>query len=309
MRTILAALSCLIATASFAAGPWHVPGDFATIQDAIDSPSVQAGDTILVAGGSHAGALVDKRVEIKGTGGAVIDSGPVHGSGLIQGFRLLAGSDGTSISHLTFTTDLSIMNGEAVDDVTVTQNTFLDNVQAVSNWRGNGWEISHNKIEDLHTRCGGGIGILVGDFSGGTVSDNVVSHNTITGNITFPPPDCGGYSGTGIVLYADFRWGALGATAISYNRVVKNKIAVVLNNLSAATDVGAIAFELTDTRDNSSLADVIVNNAIRFNDFRGSTTQIALTPSDLDEVNDLSRNFGDNRGHGLHPSLFGPGGN
>jgi hypothetical protein len=307
MRTMLAMFSCLVSAApAFAADPWHVPGDFATIQDAIDDSSVQNGDTILVGPGNHSGALVTKRVEIKGTGGAVIDSGPVHGSGLIQGFRLLAGSDGTSISHLTFTTDLSIMNGTAVNEVTVTQNTFLDNVQAVSNWRGKGWQISHNKIEDLHTRCGGGIGILVGDYAGGTVSDNVVSHNTVTGDITFPSGDCGGYSGTGIVIYADFRFGAAGSQEISYNRVVKNKVAVVLNDQGAINEVGAIAFELTDTDENP---DVIVNNSIGFNDFRGSTTQIVLTPSDLNDVNDISRNFGDNRGHGLHPSLFGPGGN
>jgi len=308
MRTVLTILVCLtFATSSFAKKPWHVPDDFATIQDAIDDSAVEDGDTILVGPGTHAGALVSKSVEIKGIGGAVIGSGPVHGSGLSQGFRLMTGGDGASISHLIFTTDLSIMNGDAVDDVTVTQNTFLNSVQAVSNWRGNSWQISHNKIEDLHTSCGGGIGILIGDYSGGTVMDNVVSHNSISGKITFPTGDCGGYSGTGIVLYADFRWSALGAAEISYNRVVKNSISVVLDDQGADNPVGAIAFEMTDTRDD--LNNVIVNNSIGFNDFRGSTTQIALTPSDLDEVNSISRNFGNNRGHGLHPSIFGPGGN
>ena len=58
------------------------------LDDAVD------GDTIRICPGTYAGAEVDKSVEIRGTGGAIINDGPVHGSGLIQGFRLLGGSDG-----------------------------------------------------------------------------------------------------------------------------------------------------------------------------------------------------------------------
>jgi hypothetical protein len=119
---------------------WKVPGDFATIQEAIDDADVDDGDQIRLMGpGEFAGAYVSKSVEIKGTGGAVINTGPAHGSGLIMGFRFLAGSDGASISHLTFTTDLSIMNGAAVNDVTISHCTFLNSVQAISNWSGSGW--------------------------------------------------------------------------------------------------------------------------------------------------------------------------
>lgn len=39
---------------------------------------------------------------------------------------------------------------------------------------------------------------------------------------------------------------------------------------------------------------------------RGTGQQLALTPTDLDTVNDISRNLGENRGHGLHPSAFLP---
>ena len=284
---------------------WHVPGDFATIQDAIDCPEVSPGQTILVGPGLHAGALVTKSVQIQGIGNVVIDDGPQHPAGLSQGFRMLAGSDGATISHLRFEVDLAIMNGAAVNDVTVQHCTFVNSVQGVSNWRGNRWTISHNKIVDLRTRCGGGIGILVADFSGGTVKDNVVSHNTITGTLHVAPSDCGGYDGTGIALYADSRWGRAGAEAISNNRVVKNKI-----NLTSDTPdvVDVVAIELTDTRDDPILDPVIFDNAIGFNDLRGTTLQLALTPEKLDEVNDISRNLGENRGHGLHPSLFGPGG-
>lgn len=287
---------------------WHVPGDFATIQGAIVDLAVSDGDTIMVSPGSHDGAYVDKAVKIIGTGGAVIDNGPLHPAGLTMGFRLLAGSDGAEISHLQFEVDLAIMNGEAVDDVVIEHCTFLDTIQGISNWSGSGWVISHNNIIDLRTRCGGGIGILVADWTGGTVENNVVSHNKITGTLYVAPDDCGGYNGAGIVLYADFRWGAAGAFEIKNNRVVQNKVSMV-SDTPAVVDI--VAFEMTDTRDNID-ADpypVIFDNAIGFNDFRGTALQIDLTPDDLGNLNDISRNFGENRGHGLHPSVFGPGGN
>jgi hypothetical protein len=63
--------------------------------------------------------------------------------------------------------------------------------------------------------------------------------------------------------------------------------------------------ELTDTRDDEILGiATIFDNAIGFNDFRGMVQQIVLTPSALDAVNIFSRNLGDSRGHGSHPSVF-----
>jgi hypothetical protein len=306
-KTIIIALILTFATPLWAT-IWHVPGDFATIQGAIDNSAVIDGDTIMVGTGNHAGALVDKNVEIKGESGATINSGPMHPAGLSYGFRLNAASDGTTISHLTFTVDLAIMNGEAVSDVTVSHCTFLNTIQAVSNWRGSGWEISHNVILDLRTRNGGGIGILVADYAGGMVASNVVSHNKISGTLHVSAGDGGGYDGSGIVLYADFRWGRAGAKKINENRVVKNKVSLVSDN-KAVVDVCAI--ELTDTRDNPEIDCVIFSNAIGFNDMRGTEKQLQLTPTNLDGCNEISRNFGENRGHGLHPTreLFGPGGN
>jgi len=286
---------------------WSVPGDFATIQEAIDSPDVQDGDRIMVEPGNHEGAYVSKGVEIKGQGGATINDGPMHPAGLSMGFRLLAGSDGATISHLTFTVDLAIMNGEAVGDVTVEHCTFLNAIQAVSNWVGSGWLISHNVINDLRTRNGGGIGVLIADYSGGAVEGNVVSHNTITGTLHVDPADGGGYDGSGIVIYADFRWGGAGAVEISDNRVVKNTVSMA-SDTPGVVDINA--FELTDTRDDPD-ADpfpVIFDNYIGFNDFRGTESQILISPEELEDENQISRNLGDNRGHGAHPSLFGPGG-
>jgi hypothetical protein len=308
----LVVLTLLVVPSTALAGQpgnaWYVPGDFATIQEAIESDAVEDGDTIRVGPGNFAGAEVTKSVTIKGEGRAVIDSGPMHPAGLSQGFRLLAGSDGATISHLTFDgVDLAIMNGAGADNVTVTQCRFNNAIQAVSNWRGSGWEISHNTITDLRTRSGGGIGILVADYSGGVVLDNVVSHNTIVGTLHVDPNDCGDYNGSGIVLYADFRWGGGGAEAIAYNRVVKNKVSLVSDTPNV---VDIVAFELTDSRDDTSAVPfpVIFDNAIGFNDFRGTTLQLDITPLDLEDCNYISRNLGNNRGHGLHPSLFGPGG-
>jgi hypothetical protein len=222
---------------------------------------------------------------------------------MIMGFRLLAGSGGSTISNLTFKVDLAIMNGGAVNDVTVANCTFLNAVQAVTNWRGNAWSITQNDIVGLRTRNGGGIGILIGDYTGGIVSDNVVEHNKISGNLTSMPGEKGGYNGSGIVLYADFRYGSLGAASIEKNRVVKNKVSLASQ---AAAGIEAVAFEMTDSRDNGSVPPVIVDNAVGFNDFRGTALQIALTPSSLDAFNLISRNLGENRGQGLHPSAFGP---
>ncbi|MBN1450931.1 MAG: right-handed parallel beta-helix repeat-containing protein [Anaerolineales bacterium] len=303
---LLLALLALPMTALAKAGNvWHVPGDFATIQEAIDSPNVLAGDTIFVGPGNHAGALVNKAVKIKGQGGAIIDSGPMHPAGLSMGLRLLAGSDGAEISHLQFQVDLAIMNGDGVDNVTVSHNTFINSIQAISNWRGSGWTISHNDITDLRTRNGGGIGILIGDYSGGTVSGNVISQNKINGTLHVYSGDGGGYQGSGIVLFADFRWGGAGAAEIKNNYVTKNKISLV-SDTPLVVDI--VAFELTDSRDNISAIPfpVIFDNAIGFNDFRGTALQITLTPDELADYNNISRNLGDNRGHGLHPSIFKP---
>lgn len=288
------------ALSAASAAEWRVPGDFATIQAAIDSDAVAAGDVILVGPGSYAGALVTKRVAIQGEGRAVINTGPLHPSGKTQGFRLLAGSDGARISRLTFRVDLAVINGAAANDVTVAHNRFYNAYQAVSNWGGSGWDISHNAIVDLQTDCGGGIGVLIGDWMAvpSGVAGNLVAHNTITGTLHVAPDDCGGYSGSGIVIYADFRWGASGAVAIARNRVLRNNVAVVSDN-PALVDINA--FELTDTRHEVG---VIFDNAIGFNDFRGTTNQIWLSPAELGAENTLSRNLGSNRGHGLHPSVF-----
>jgi hypothetical protein len=317
ISTILFSFLLLIsvAGASASAGKWKVPGDFATIQEAIDSDDVLDGDTIFVGKGNHAGAIVTKAVEIKGQAGAVINTGPllttsmpcgtiVLDIGFQFGFADDPPGSGATISHLKFEGVAFPVFSHGADDVTVTQNTMLNPIQGVTNWSGDRWEISHNKIIGLRTANGGGIGILIGDGSGGEVVDNVSSHNKISGILSVSACDGGGYCGTGIVLFADWRYEKSGATAISYNRVVKNNISLVSDNKEV---VDVVAIELSEAENPGDT--VICGNSIGFNDLRGTEWQIAFTPESLEDCNDISRNLGDNRGHGLHPSVFWPGGN
>ena len=300
-------VACLLVSSvpAFAA-EWRVPADFPTIQAAVDSASVEAGDRILVGPGTFAGAVVDKPVHIQGIGGASITTGPLHPSGLVQGFRLATGADGSTISHFHFTVDFPVFttSGHRINNVTVTQNTLNNAIQGITNWLGSGWEITHNRIVDLRTRCGGGIGIVIGEWQAGAVTDNLVSHNEITGTLHVSPTDCGGYEGTGIVVYADYRFGRSGASHLAYNRIVKNTVSLVSDTPSV---VGVVGIELTEAGDPDPLQNVIHDNAIGFNTLRDTAIQLALTPATLDNpVNDISRNLGDNRGHGLHPAAFHP---
>ena len=304
------------------AANWLIPDDFTTIQEAIDSPQVIEGDTIIVGAGNHFGAFIDKAVEIKGEDGAVIDSGPLLSTyqpcGTIVldiGFFFAGGGagNGATINHLKFEGPAFPVFSRGADDVTVTQCTMVNPIQGITNWGGNAWEISHNVITDLRSANGGGIGILVGvpRVLQGTVSDNIVSHNKISGILHVSSCDAGGYSGTGIVLFADFRYGALGPKEVMKTRVVKNKISLVSDNPDV---VDVVAIELTEhgTIEAGWPATppdphAIYDNVVGFNDLRDTEWQIALSPENLDEINDISRNLGDNRGHGLHPSVFGAG--
>ena len=136
------------------------------------------------------------------------------------------------------------------------------------------------------------------------VKDNVASHNKLGGTLHVAECDGGGYAGSGIVLYSDWRYGRAGGE-ISDNRIVKNKISLVSDD-SEVVDVNAI--ELTEAENPNGT--VITDNAVGFNDMRGTASQLILSPEGLDNpTNKISRNLGENRGQGLHPSVFGPGGN
>lgn len=272
---------------------WNVPGDFETIQDAVDSDSVVSGDTIKLGHGTHFGAFLTKSLKIEGENHkSVIDDGPLHPAGLTFGFALKAGSGGSTISHVTFdNVDLAVSNRDAVDGVTIEHCTFLNPLQGVSNWSGSGWNIRHNEIEGLHTRNGGGIGILIADWAANPhgVHGTTVEHNKISGVLQVWEQDGGGYNGSGIVLYADFRWGRAGAQGIYDNVVQRNKVDMVSDNPGV---VDIVAIELTDSR-NDPLADpVIFDNEISGNKYECTALQLVLTPENLDEVNLIVDNRG-----------------
>jgi len=281
------------------AATWEVPGDFDTIQDAIDSDLVSDGDRIMVGPGEWFGATVTKAVEIKGTGGAVIVDGPAHSSGWLHfGFQLGygAGGDGATISHFTFDCGAPSYTTPALvfpvfsfdaDDVTVEHCTMNGALQGVTNWEGDGWTVEHNTLNGLATRNGGGIGIFCGSYSGATADDSTIRYNTVTGTLEVHAEDKGGYGGSGIVLYADYRWGKQGAEEITGNEISHNRISMISDNPDVV-DFNAI--ELTESRDDPELEPVIFENTIEKNDMRGSANGILLTPEDLGDCNDISQN-------------------
>ena len=305
-------------------GVLNVPNDYPTIQKAIDAAS--NGDTIIVGPGEWFGAEVDKAVEIRGAGGAVIVDGPLRLPGVKIGF--IVKTDGVTISYFTFEVALPVYTtGEdIVNDVTVEHNVMINPVQGITNWGGSRWVIRYNVITGLWgVPEGGGIGILVGGAltgpvptSGGALTgpvptrDNLVAFNKITGDFNGQL----GHSFAGICLYTK-------RGEITGNKVVHNDVlitgsytyAIVMAFLpsEAATPLGIYPEE------------VLNDNKIGFNDLRGSNFGIGYIlkkPDDelvyqlvsVDEARELmegcnliSRNLGDNRAYdGIPACEFRP---
>ena len=329
---IICAVVALVFALSIAAKAetWHVPDEFPTIQEAIDSIDVEVGDTILVGRGNHAGAIVTLAVEIRGKGGAVINSGPMRGSRM-TGFLFLDGDgNGATISHLSFKAVLLPIYSRDTDDVTVNHCTFASPMQGITNWNGSGWNISHNVINGLVTDSGGGIGIFVGTWGiDAEASYNLITHNKIKGQVVVsqeeidryderdPYPEAG-YSVPGICLMSDRRYDPHLAGRISRNRILKNKVALSSNNPRNHFP-GGIGLSDLGLRDLDPPVPDLLDNKIGFNDLRGMLdtvvvegeealpTAILLVPDELDDSNIISRNLGydtDNRGHGVHPKVL-----
>lgn len=313
---------------------WKVPKDFATIQEAIDDVRVEDGDVIVLYPGEYAGAVVTKAVEIRGgrrgrgrgrdgdsrdgdsrdrdKRGAVINSGPlltpfqpcgniVLNIGFKFGFAGDQKGSGATINNLTFKDVAFPVFSRGADDVTVINCKMINPVQGVTNWAGTGWIICGNNVKDLRSANGGGIGVLVGDrtggagVTGGKVTCNIVFNNKICGKLHVAPCDGGGYDGTGIVLFADWRFGSLGALGIENNMIFKNKICLKSDNPNVV-DVNAI--ELTEAENLGGI--VIKGNRICFNNLKKTESKIVLSPLGLDNpVNKICNNYGNHRGHGL----------
>lgn len=283
----------IIGTVATSAAVLKVPStNYPTIDAAVAAAT--DGDTIMVGPGEFAGCWVYKKVHIRGIGKTTITDGVNFG--YIFGFIFVAGSDGATITNLAFTVDFPIY-GTWANNVTVTHCTMSNPVQGVSVCEGSGWTISHNTIVDLWTEPigpSGAHGIAFVHRYGGAITGNVVSHNVITGTVSVLPGDHPDWPRSGIAFFVDKDESTVFENVVEYNTIS------LVSSDPAICDVAGVL--LQDMRPDSWMLDPnITENLIQFNDMRGTATAVALLPIELNEVNYISRNLGNNRGHGLHP--------
>ena len=271
----------------------YVPNQYLTIQEAVNAAS--EGDIIFVGPGTFAGAVIEKGIELRGVGKALINDGPILASGtpigdLNIGFFFPGGynGNGTIIGHFEFDILEFPVFSRGADNVTVEHCKMSNPIQGITNWIGNGWKIEHNEIIDLQTLNGGGIGILIGDNSlrTGGIFGNVISYNTIKGTLKVWSGDGGLYDGTGIVLYSDERWSRVGAESIHNNMVSFNKISLT-SDTPGVVDVNGI--ELTDTQ-NIEDTNLIFDNTVKRNILKDNAESIVFTPLSLEAVNFVEKN-------------------
>ncbi|MFC1930000.1 right-handed parallel beta-helix repeat-containing protein [Chloroflexota bacterium] len=263
-----------------------VPRDYATIQQAIDEAS--SGDKIIVQAGTYAGATVNKAVELVGTS-AVIE-GP---EGTWLGFYILGEGSGATIRGFKLVGLCLPIYGNGANDVTIEHNVILDSMQAITNYNGSGWNISHNEIEGLwavYPPGYGGIGILISAWLSSGANSNRVAYNKISADVTkgteLP------YTRPGIYLDSE------GGPAKN-NTVVHNTS--VVTGWSGDEPVG-VGFEIDDFPLAAGGEAMVTGNIIGFNDFRGSTIEMYVYPDEAEANNIISRNLGENCGHGVTPA-------
>jgi hypothetical protein len=298
----------LVATTPVAAATLEVGTGkpYSTIQAAINAAS--PGDTILVHAGTYAGAAVNKTLlTIRANMGDVvtIDTGPLHPSGFLRvGFwfvgytgngATIRGFQIAGTNQAGYTDDGKLdfaVFSRGADDVTVEDNVITDTLQGITNWHGDRWQIRDNQITDLWTLNGGGIGILVGANDGSTVQDNIVSDNQIDGTLYVYSGDGGGYDGTGIVLYADYRWAYLGGT-IADNVISGNDISMI-SDTPGVVNISGI--ELTDTSGNDGSPSIsnnqVVWNSVHANSDDGIAVSAGTATSNDINFNDIYGNTG-----------------
>jgi parallel beta-helix repeat protein len=278
----------LVATTPAAAATINVPGDYATIQAAVGNAS--GGDTIMVAAGTYAGAIVDKQLTIVGAsgGGSVITSGVAYKSGgaYTTAFRLDAGADGTQIRNFTIQCNAGSsfyfgVFSRGVDDVTIDGLTVDDAVQGITSWGGSGWVITNNGLADTVAAGGGGIAIFLGAMPGNVYPSyqvcqgNLVEHNTMSSYSTEA-----GYTSPGICLALDIRGFSIpgdlsGSEDVSNNRMVGNTFIGTGNANEVGIEIGVIGAG-GDSAKTAATMGIIHDNSVEDNTIDGSDLGLYL---------------------------------
>jgi hypothetical protein len=286
--TVAAALIALPSVAG--AEVWSVPDDFSTIQQAINSPDVHDGDEIEVGPGNFRGARITKAVILRGSGDTYITSGPKiwrnrawRAGFLFRGPRAENGS-GAQIHNFYFQgVEFPVFAsqwGAVVHGVTVRHNSIEDAIQGITMWHADDWDVQYNEILDLRTANGGGIGILVGTYSGDDAYENRISNNVITGTVRVASGEKGGYNAAGVFVVSDHRGRNRGGL-VEGNYVSSNVISLVSDTPEVVPVVG---IDITDTR-GWTKRNKITENVVVNNDLGGTAHDVELTPIKLDDVN------------------------
>jgi len=192
---------------SLAARTIHVPGNFSTIQEAVDDST--SGDTVMVSGGPYYECVYihDERISLIGTnhpeinasncGGNAVDIGAWADDCLIQGFELTgasgiykagvsAGSHGNTIKNNILVNNFSGIHLEGSNNNTVTGNQLNNNKWGIHVDYCQGNEIQDNEFSNEN------LGINLEGYSGNNIANNeftgdgLIVHdsypNTVEGN-------------------------------------------------------------------------------------------------------------------------------
>jgi hypothetical protein len=277
IKTILALVLIAVIPHAFAANI-NVPGDYVTIQDAVDAAN--NGDTILVHDGIYEGAFVDKAVHIKGVGQAVINVGVYTDTLFAIGMRgFVVTADGASFSHLTIrnvgigiegakTEANPTVDGVAISHVSVTNPTPVELLPGIGSglssfgilnwWEGEGWTVTHSKFKFIDGLSGYGIYIRKG-------TDSLIAFNDIEHHEDAP---------------ANVHYFGVILLDAKYNRVLHNKILIEAEKRGCVGLAGPGA----------------MYNTVGFNDFRGSTVDgVAAVWGGSADDNNIAANLGANR--------------
>lgn len=295
-------LPLFISTLSASANTLLVPGDFPTIQAAVDAASPE--DQIRVGPGEWCGATITKTLDLFGEGGATIvgcDLISDLGGVLHIGFFLPDGSaSGSSFRHFLFDGAGVSNQGDGnfdplsfaifardTDDIITEQNHVIGTVQGFTNTRGSGWTVNHNIIEDLTVftcdgvlTCGGGDGIVFQDrdLDVPRQADNTAMFNDISGTV---PDSLALFDMAGILVL-----GAEDGTVIQKNRIA------IPDNPNA--DGQGHAIRLANTCCGSpALLQTVTNAVVVKNDGRNSEFSVVVDTGNTDGLR-LRGNFGVN---------------